>query len=64
MKKFKIPKSDQETVMCAFWFMLRECEDRAFEEKDNTLKHFVEGHYAIWNRLTGGNLKPRWNRND
>ena len=60
MNEYKIPKSEQDNVMCAFWFMLRECEERAFDEKDIILKQFVEGHYNIWNRVTGGNLKPRW----
>ncbi len=60
MNEYKIPKSEQDVVMGAFWFMLRECEERAFDENDIILKNFVEGHYDIWNRVTGGNLKPRW----
>ena len=32
MNKYKIPESEQDNVMCAFWFMLRECEERAAKE--------------------------------
>ena len=60
MNEYKIPKSEQDNVMGAFWFMLRECEDVADDEKDIILKQFVEGYYDIWNRVTGKNLKPRW----
>lgn len=64
MNEFKIPKSERDNVMLAFWYMLRECEERAFDDKDIILKHVVEGHYAIWNRVTGSQLKPRWSKND
>ena len=37
MNEYKIPKSEQDNVMGAFWFMLRECEERAFDEKDIVL---------------------------
>lgn len=60
MNEYKIPESEQDNVMGAFWFMLRECEERVFDEKDIILKQFVEKHYDIWNRVTGGTLKPRW----
>ena len=62
MNEYKIHKSEQDIVMGAFWFMLRECEERAFDENNVILKNFVEGHYSIWNRVTGGNLKPRWSK--
>ena len=42
--------------------MLRECEERAFDEKDIILKQFVENYYEIWNCVTGAELKPRWNK--
>lgn len=60
MNEFKIPESEQDNVAYAFWFMLRDCEERAFDANDDVLKLFVERHYGIWNRVTGGNHKPRW----
>lgn len=64
MNEYKIPKSEQDNVMGAFWFMLRECEERAFDQKDPILKHFVESYYETWNRVTGDQKKPRWSTND
>jgi hypothetical protein len=55
-----IPKKEQENVLGAFWFMLREAEEQAYESKDPIARHFVESHYMIWNRVTGSDIKPRW----
>lgn len=55
-----IPKKEQENVLGAFWFMLRESEERAYESENRVDRHFVESHYLIWNRVTGSDLKPRW----
>ena len=55
-----IPKKEQENVMAAFWMMLREAEERAYESKNRLDRHLVTQHYALWNRVTGSDLKPKW----
>ena len=55
-----IAKKEQENVLAAFWFMLREAEERVYDSKNRLDMHFVEAHYLIWNRVTGSDIKPRW----
>jgi hypothetical protein len=55
-----IPKNEHENVMSSFWIMMRECENRAINEGDPVLKHWVAQWAEQWNRITGDNFKPRW----
>ena len=52
-----IAKEEQANMISSFWSMLRELESHA---ENNLDKHFVEGYYRQWNRVTGDNKKPRW----
>lgn len=55
-----IPEEEHANVLSAFWVMLREDEEQAHESKSAMARYFVEGHYQLWNRITGSDLKPRW----
>ena len=55
-----IPEEEFANVLSAFWVMLREDEEQAYESRSAMARHFVEGHYMLWNRITGSDLKPRW----
>lgn len=45
-------------AMESFWFMLQELEDQADNEECLVLKHFVEGWYRQYNRLTERDVGP------
>lgn len=56
----RIPKSLHSDVIANYWMMLRELEVQADNENDPILKISVQGHYALWNKMTGDNKQPRW----
>lgn len=55
-----IPQAEAGNVLNAFWYTLREMEARAHDENDPLHKHMVEGYYRLWNRITNGDKKARW----
>lgn len=58
-----IPENEQEGVLGTFWAMLKELESIAHSnEKDVILRHEVTAYYKQWNRITGDNKSPRWER--
>ena len=61
-----IPKKEQENMLSSFWTMLQECESKVdnSERKDPVLKHWVEQWYGQWNRITGDNKEPVWQRRE
>jgi hypothetical protein len=54
-----IPKGMQEDVIASFWYMLRELESKAEDNRDGILMIQVEGFYRQWNAMTGDNKSPR-----
>jgi hypothetical protein len=62
MKDYTIPTHEQNNVMHSFWTMLRECETKAENENDIILKNWVAQWYQQWNRITGDNLLPSWEK--
>lgn len=55
--QYEIPKKEHDNVMSCYWMMMRELEDKADSAFD---RHFVEGYYELWNRVTGDDKKPYW----
>jgi hypothetical protein len=55
-----INETEHEDMIASFWMMLQECEARAFDNNDPVLRHWVEGWYRQWNRITNDNKKARW----
>lgn len=55
--EYNIPKEEHDNVMSSFWMMMRELEEKAESQFD---RHFVNGYYELWNRVTGEDKKPRW----
>ena len=59
---YTIPKNEQDGVMDTFWSMLMECESQALNDNDPVLKHHVSQYFKQWNRITGNNNVPRWEK--
>lgn len=55
-----IAPKEQEDAISSFWTMLQECEGKAKDGNDAVLRHWVEGWYRQWNRITGDNKVPQW----
>lgn len=62
MQTTNIPAEEQENVLGSFWTMLQECETHANNCDDRVLKHWVGQWYDQWNRVTGGDKNPIWDR--
>jgi len=61
MQYERIDETEQEDAIASFWMMLQECESRAYHDNDRVLRHWVEGWYRQWNRITGNTQRARWN---
>ena len=59
-----IAQEEQEDAISTFWTMLQECEGKANDVNDPVLRHWVDGWYRQWNRITGDNKAPRWAKVD
>lgn len=57
-----IAPSQHANVIASYWQMMRECERFAQARRDIVLKHWVEGAYRLWNRITGHDLFPSWSQ--
>lgn len=58
-----IPKDEQECLLSSFWSMLGDLEHLAdSKEASIILRHDVGQYYQQWNRVTGDNKKPIWER--
>lgn len=55
-----IPKAEQANILSAYWMMMRELEEQAYDSKRVLDRLQVEGFYRLWNRVSGENKKPRW----
>lgn len=57
-----IPKSEQEGVLASFWTMLQTIEGEADHTNNLLDRHLVSQMYNQWNRITGDNKVPVWER--
>lgn len=62
-----IPAEEQKAVLESFWTMLRECDDKCVKSRnagytDHMLMHWVRGWYQQWNRITGQNHVPDFDK--
>jgi hypothetical protein len=55
-------QDDHQNLMELFWQYLQNIESRTKPEEDILDKIAVEDGYKLWNRLSNGKLKPRWQR--
>jgi hypothetical protein len=60
MKNRTIPGKEQEQILDEYWVMLSECKQRAIQNNDRVLKHWVEEWYKSWNRVTLEHQLPNW----
>ena len=57
-----IPENEQANMIASFWTMLQNVEGNAIDQNCPLTKHWVKQWYEQWNRVTGDNKKPRWER--
>ena len=62
MNLTEIPQAEQEALLGSFWTMLQECEGKAVNNNDPVLRLWVAQWYSQWNRVTGSDKKPMWDR--
>jgi len=55
-----IPKSEQKDFLASFWTMLKECDEKADDNADPVLRHWVSCWFQQWNKITGQNHAPSW----
>jgi hypothetical protein len=57
-----IPPEEQKNFIDSFWIMMKTCETYAIDTDDPIAIHLVESYFKQWNRVTGDNKKPSWEK--